>query len=319
MNILDLPQIAALLGQGPPQPQQQQTAQPIQPMIGDPDQPDINVNSAPSQYRTGIISGRQGNGGAFRPGSLGGNILGALGDAFLVQGGADPVYAPKLEQLRQAEALKGFQADPEGAIGALTQVNPKAGLGLYKDYNNQKNDSAILGLKTRAADQDYQEQIDGHVLSMLGKADAKTYPAILDWTKKYYTRLGLTPSFTLPDQYDPQAIAALRLSGVPVKDQMTIESNDQYRDAMMDYRRNSLEARKEYNQSRIGEASRHNQVTEGIGAENAKSNATRAGASVTSANASATSAQKYKSGGSVSPGTPKKPVYDPNLKKWVLQ
>lgn len=261
MNILDLPQIAALLGNGM-NPQAPQSS----PQMGDPQgiftrppsptavptpgpngnvptPDDITVSSPISQYRTGILSGKQGNGGFLRPGSLGGNILGALADAFLVQGGANPVYAPKLERLREAEALKGFQAEPDEAIGRLTQVNPQAGIKLYgdqQDYNLKKSSSDLL---KRKYDADYQDSIDSGVKAMLANADEKSYPALRDWAMKRYANLGLTPTFDLPSTFDPDAIKRIVESDVPVKDQMIINDTRQNRDAMMALRRDQLAER----------------------------------------------------------------------------
>lgn len=63
------------------------------------------------------------------------DILGLIGDAFLVQGGADPLYRKVRDQEKQADAMRGFGEDPYGSIEALN----KAGFAdvsreLYKDY-----------------------------------------------------------------------------------------------------------------------------------------------------------------------------------------
>jgi len=62
------------------------------------------------------------------------NILGTLGDAFLVQSGNKPVYAPQRQLERQQDALSGFTVNPIAAIERMAQVDPKAAQDLYDTY-----------------------------------------------------------------------------------------------------------------------------------------------------------------------------------------
>lgn len=279
MNLLDLPQIAALLGQG-------NTAPSPTPMAGDPapvdNGPDITVNGPQSQYRTGILSGKSGDKGIFRPGSLGGNILGALGDAFLVQGGAAPQYAPRLKALREAEALKGFQADPQNAIAQLTQVDPASGLKLYDTVNDNQFRDKAFDLKKRADDLDYQNSTDSRALALLSSATADTYPQILNWVKRYYSTRGVQPSFDLPETYDEAKIKALTMSGIPVDKQADLADRAANRAALTSYRNVVTKQRGQYNDARIGIASR-----------NADTNAKRADNDTVRAAAAKERADKY--------------------------
>lgn len=51
------------------------------------------------------------------------NVLGALGDAFLVQSGHDPIYRPRMEQQAIGQAMAGFDInDPDKANAAIQRV-----------------------------------------------------------------------------------------------------------------------------------------------------------------------------------------------------
>lgn len=65
-------------------------------------------------------------------------ILGTLGDAFLVQGGGKAMYAPKVQQEKESDALVGFAQNPSAAIGRLAAVNPDAAVKLQNQVVNQE-------------------------------------------------------------------------------------------------------------------------------------------------------------------------------------
>jgi len=61
------------------------------------------------------------------------DILGLVGDAFLVQGGRNPVYAPARQQERISDAMAGFSVDPIAAGERVANYDPDAGYGIVKD------------------------------------------------------------------------------------------------------------------------------------------------------------------------------------------
>jgi len=73
------------------------------------------------------------------------DIVGTLGDAFLVQGGNDPMYAPQRQRERASDAMAGFtNADPRAqmaAIERLAQVDPAAASSLYEQM--QTNNARV--------------------------------------------------------------------------------------------------------------------------------------------------------------------------------
>lgn len=72
------------------------------------------------------------------------DVLGAVGDAFLVNAGRDRVYAPARQQEREGDALFGFSQNPLQAIERLAAVNPEAARAVHEDYQNQQLRSAQM-------------------------------------------------------------------------------------------------------------------------------------------------------------------------------
>lgn len=61
------------------------------------------------------------------------DIVGTLGDAFLVQSGANPLYRPQRQREMESDALVGFTSDPKAAMERLANINPEAALDLFKN------------------------------------------------------------------------------------------------------------------------------------------------------------------------------------------
>lgn len=70
------------------------------------------------------------------------NILGLIGDAFLVQSGNKSVYDVKRQQEKESDALSGFTDDPLAAMERLARRNPAAAQDLYDKYTKNMNDYA---------------------------------------------------------------------------------------------------------------------------------------------------------------------------------
>lgn len=66
------------------------------------------------------------------------DVLGTLGDAFLIQSGNKAMYQPKRQMERESDALGGFTQDPMAAIERLANVNPEAARELYDEYTGNQ-------------------------------------------------------------------------------------------------------------------------------------------------------------------------------------
>lgn len=66
------------------------------------------------------------------------DILGTVGDAFLIQSGNKPMYAPRRAQEQQADAMRGFADNPLKAVDALVAAGyGDAAREVYNDYVKQ--------------------------------------------------------------------------------------------------------------------------------------------------------------------------------------
>jgi hypothetical protein len=61
------------------------------------------------------------------------DILGLVGDAFLVQGGNKPMYAPHRQQERISDAMAGFSVDPVAAGERVANYDAGLGYDIVKD------------------------------------------------------------------------------------------------------------------------------------------------------------------------------------------
>lgn len=66
------------------------------------------------------------------------DVLGAVGDHYLINKGAKPIYAPKREQELLSDALAGFTQNPQAAIERAAGVNPEAAYKLFETVGEQR-------------------------------------------------------------------------------------------------------------------------------------------------------------------------------------
>ena len=86
------------------------------------------------------------------------DILGVLGDAFLMQGGANPMYAPQRQRERAAAAMAGYADDPRGAAGRMVGVDPDLAMKIGQqadlaDYRKQQEGRLIQQAQNTRANQ----------------------------------------------------------------------------------------------------------------------------------------------------------------------
>lgn len=71
------------------------------------------------------------------------DVLGLVGDAFLVQSGNNPVYRPTRQRERISDALIGMGPGQErDAIARAMAVDPEVGMPLFKDWQSRMSDEA---------------------------------------------------------------------------------------------------------------------------------------------------------------------------------
>ncbi len=125
------------------------------------------------------------------------DILGTLGDAFLVNAGRDPVYSPRRQQEKYADALgEGFNADNAmNAVDRLQQAGMgKEAMALYnqiqeQEVARQKAAAANSYQCARTMDQGYQ-----NLGRLFAGADEKSFPALRAIAERRASMYGIDPS-----------------------------------------------------------------------------------------------------------------------------
>lgn len=161
--------------------------------------------------------------GMFGLKGTGRDILGLLGDAFLVQGGAKPVYAPRREAERQGDAMIDFTRNPTAAFERLAAAGyGDAAFDMFDKNTKTKsevenraaNTAAEVAYKA-AATQVQKEKSYGTLAQMVGaamEAGPEAYARWLPQLQRYKAANGLEGD--IPTTYDKTQLGALRAQGM---------------------------------------------------------------------------------------------------------
>lgn len=239
--MLNLPLVSAMLGR--------QGSASVAPQV--PQEIVVEEDPFSSKYKEGIF-----NGGLFRLGSTGGNILGTIGDALLIGSGNEAIYHPRLREARINEALEDYQNDPERAFKNLTQVDANLAREAYEDYQTNQADRAESAAKVRSEEEEFVANTHARALAYLGAATPQSYPMLKERIDQFYAERGVTPMFNLPSEYDEEAISAVVRGGISPTDRAKIDEQNRYHDAVIaqdrreEFGRNFREAYGEINQNR---------------------------------------------------------------------
>lgn len=82
------------------------------------------------------------------------DVLGLVGDAFLIQGGNKPIYAAQREQEKLSDAMAGLTENPVAAIERVAGLNPAAAQKMYDEYllnQNRVATNALSAINTNIA------------------------------------------------------------------------------------------------------------------------------------------------------------------------
>lgn len=177
-------------------------------VTGTQNQPQARPAQTTSQERKGMFGVK----GTLR------DILGTLGDAFLVQGGSKPIYQPHRQNERIADALVGFSdegglnkaaerlADIPGASALATDLFNK---GETREINRvSKEDMAAARADAR------YKQYAGLMSQYAGAANSETYQKLKPILQALKERGGLGDEFEIPDQYDADILGAYGQAGM---------------------------------------------------------------------------------------------------------
>lgn len=141
------------------------------------------------------------------------NVLGVLGDAFLVQGGAKPVYAPQRQLEREGDAMAGYTQSPRAAVERMTAVNPTMAREMGVDVARQEAAAMVAEAQAKKeAAVRYKQGLNilGGMAGTKGLDDPVAYNTWKSAMQKVVDGHGLGPEFTPPDIYDPKWAARVQ-------------------------------------------------------------------------------------------------------------
>ena len=216
----------------------------------------------PGGAMQGVVPKAEGPKGMFGIKGTGRDILGLLGDAFLVQGGGDPIYQQSRRQEQLGEAYQDFTKDPMGAIAKIGAIDSDLGYKLYNAYAQDQGRMARIAETVRNNQFRNSEKLFTAAGGLLAAATPSTYPVLMERLKSRAASIGDPAMFDgLPKDYDKEAIA-----------QWARGTMNRYQQGMEDYRGEMVAL----GEDRLEETKRSNQVNEGIRQQNADTSASRA-------------------------------------------
>lgn len=157
------------------------------------------------------------------------DVLGAVGDAFLMQAGHNPVYHDRRDQEKTQDALVGFTQNPQAAFERVAAVNPDLAGKLYDQY--QTNQARMASAQALGQYRGAQTQVDknkvqhyarGYAAAMLnaagGDPDKQAYA--LDQIKGFAGQIGMDPTdIGIHDNMSPEEMATYARGGMTTKEQ----------------------------------------------------------------------------------------------------
>ena len=166
------------------------------------------------------------------------DILGLVGDSFLVQGGRDPYYAPRRRQEQISDAWAGASENPQAAAERVGYYDPKLGQEILNDAETSLLKKAQLeSLKSsRASDIQTEElarfkkvrDIVGGLFNTPGAVvDGKLNPQALQIADRMAKAAGLTlEDLLITADMDEQQVREYAMSVLDPYKQETLEDRD---------------------------------------------------------------------------------------------
>lgn len=192
------------------------------------------------------------------------DVLGVLGDAFLVQGGEKAIYGPQRQREKAGDAMFGATDNPQQAAERLAAAG----------FTEEAQD-----LLKQVADQDYRNRTLASQDSNRTRDDiATSRNQVARWFNNAKTPAQVTFAYQMAQRRAQEL-------GIPVSQLVPEDMTDEQRAVyaggdMTVYQQGQLPLAQE----RVRETGRHNRVTEGQGQQNANSRSTSAAASMKNAN-----------------------------------
>lgn len=165
------------------------------------------------------------------------DVLGSIGDAFLVQSGNKPMYSQARQREALADAARGFETNPIEAIQRMNEAGfTQEAAALYDNYQKRATAQAQAQIQSRKAEAEIgglQDTAIKNALGMISQADERTYPAIRDMITRTLSARNIELPFELPEEFDADAIAAISRYGVSQDKQISQDNLRAYRESRL--------------------------------------------------------------------------------------
>lgn len=166
------------------------------------------------------------------------DILGVLGDAFLVQSGNKPVYGPSRRREQVSDAMAGFTVDPVAAAERVAYYDPMLGQELLSEAQTQRTrqaqqESLAASRENLVADRDFKnyvrarEQIGGLFNTPGAVVDGAISPQALAIAERIANSANMTlEDFMIAEGMTEQQVRDYALSVLDPYQQERLEDYD---------------------------------------------------------------------------------------------
>ena len=163
------------------------------------------------------------------------NILGTLSDAFLVQGGADPQYAPLRERERLSDAMTGYTQNPQAAAERMAyQGFGDQSTKVWNESQTQQVNQGTLEARREEIKRKGAEDGDKRFLDFsrafsqyAGSATPETYDRIRPILESLKKRGELGDEYIVPETYEPSLMRSYQYGGMPAQQQVRSVDKDE--------------------------------------------------------------------------------------------
>jgi len=160
------------------------------------------------------------------------DILGALGDNYLMSKGAKPAYRELRQQERTSDALAGLgQDDDRAVIGRLANVDPEMAAKLYDNVvQNQVRQQTSQATSAKNRGEAFKEgsRLFGQYAGAIAR-NPKLADQLAPVMQQVIEQYGLDPkTFTIPGVNDAELAEGYRYGGTPAQAQLNTEQKDRF-------------------------------------------------------------------------------------------
>lgn len=157
------------------------------------------------------------------------DVIGTIGDAFLVNEGIDPLYMKRRQQERESDALAGFTDNPLAAAERLAAAgNHKLAADIMDNVSRTRVSAASAGQTAEKNASDRYTKGTEILGRFMGAATPETYDKMLPLLQKIKEQYGLGDEFIIPDVYDENLARSYQYGGMPataqVRDDRSLEA-----------------------------------------------------------------------------------------------